>query len=250
MYPSLRIDHLRHLEKCGVVSPVVIDSDRCFGFSDLTILRQIASDLERGAPFRAVARTLQSSRHGQLAFDFDVQGEPARVIELEPRRSPAQGRTEIGPAEQYFLMGSLLDDGTPERTEQAVGAYRRALELDPDLVPALINLANIRYARQELPEAIALYERAILLDDTYFEAHFNLGNINHDLGRYPEAEACYRRALALNYHYADAHFYLAVTLDRMGRALDAAAHWKAYERLSPDGTPIEPAAEPTTPTQE
>ena len=106
-----------------------------------------------------------------------------------------EGVRELSPAEQYFLMGSLLDDGTPERMEEAAKAYRRALEDDPDLVAALINLANIRYSRDELAEAQALYERAIALDGSYFESHFNLGNIHHDHGRYGEAEASYRAAL-------------------------------------------------------
>ena len=52
-------------------------------------------------------------------------------------------------------------------------------------MPALINLANIHYARDEIAEAQALYERAISLEPDVFEAHFNLGNIFHDLGRYP-----------------------------------------------------------------
>ena len=63
---------------------------------------------------------------------------------------------------------------------------RHALEVDPYLVPALINLANIHYSRDEIAEAQALYERAISLESDVFEAHFNLGNILHDLGRYPE----------------------------------------------------------------
>jgi tetratricopeptide (TPR) repeat protein len=149
----------------------------------------------------------------------------------------------ISSAEQYFLMGSLLDDGTPERIEEAVKAYRRALEEDPDLVAALINLANIRYSRDELAEAQALYERAIALDPSYFEAHFNLGNIHHDHAQYSQAEASYREALALNPEYADAHFYLAVTLEKMGRSVDARAHWKAYERLAPQGEWVELARE-------
>ncbi len=56
-------------------------------------------------------------------------------------------------------------------------------------MPALINLANIHYARDEIAEAQALYERAIALEPDVFEAHFNLGNIFHDLGRYREAQA-------------------------------------------------------------
>ena len=71
--------------------------------------------------------------------------------------------------------------------ESAAAAYRKALVIDPDLVPAIVNLANIHYARDEMIEAQALYERAIGLDPDCFEAYFNLGNIHHDLGRYEPA---------------------------------------------------------------
>lgn len=253
MYPALRLDHLRYLEKCGVIKPAFKNNaDTFFGFSDLTTLRQLAGELQQGATFRATLRQLQSSRVGQLAFDFRLDAQPARIIELKARISPVvdpaspvmgiAGR-ELSGAEQYFLMGSLLDDGTPERIEEAVKAYRRALDEDPDLVVALINLANIRYSRDELAEAQALYERAVLLDPSYFEAHFNLGNIHHDHARYGDAEVSYREALALNQHYADAHFYLAVTLEKMGRSPDARAHWRAYERLAPQGEWVELAKE-------
>ena len=268
MYPSLRLDHLRYLEKWGLVKPLVSENERLYGFADLTALRQIAGELQQGTPFRAVVRTLQSSRTGQLTFDFRLDAHPARIIELKSRNTGSLSTAEpgtqgtiplgtpgtpgmigtgaFGPlsaAEQYFLMGSLLDDGTPERIEEAVKSYRRALEEDPDLVAALINLANIRYSRDELAEAQALYERAILLDDSYFEAHFNLGNIHHDHGRYADAEASYRIALSLNTNYPDAHFYLAVTLEKMGRSIDARAHWKMYERLAPNGEWVELARE-------
>ena len=258
MYPALRLDHLRYLEKCGVLKPVKHDHESFFGFADLTALRQIAGELQQGAPFRAVVRNLQASRTGQLTFDFRLDAQPARIIELKPKSAANNGTLllglsgtngalgtvgELSEAEQYFLMGSLLDDGTPERTEEAVKAYRRALDYDPDLVAALINLANIRYSRDELAEAQALYERAIILDPSYFEAHFNLGNIHHDHARYADAEASYRNALSLNNSYPDAHFYLAVTLEKMGRSVDARTHWRTYERLAPDGEWVELAKE-------
>ena len=53
--------------------------------------------------------------------------------------------------------------------ESAAAAYRKALIIDPDLVPAIVNLANIHYARDELIEAQALYERAIGLESDFFE---------------------------------------------------------------------------------
>jgi tetratricopeptide (TPR) repeat protein len=260
MYPSLREDHLRYLQKWGFIRRAFKNNaDTFFGFSDLTVLRQVHADLQQGASFRAVLRDLQATRTGQLAFDFRIDAQPARIITLKPREPVAPVRSAPGPdvlraqpestgsplttAEQYFLMGSALDDGAPEREEEAAQAYRRALENDPYLVAALINLANIRYARDELAEAQALYERAIALDGTYFEAHFNLGNIHHDHGRYLDAETCYDNALALKPDYADAHFYLAVTLEKMGRSSEARLHWRDYQLLAPEGEWVELARE-------
>ena len=119
--------------------------------------------------------------------------------------------------------------------EGAAAAYRKALVIDPDLVPAIVNLANIHYARDEMIEAQALYERAINLDPDCFEAYFNLGNIHHDLGRYEDALRCYRGAVRLNAGYPDAHFYLAVTLEKTGHSSEAKPHGKVYQDLAPNG---------------
>jgi tetratricopeptide (TPR) repeat protein len=256
MYGALRADHLRYLQKWGFIRPAFRNNaDTFFAFPDLTMLRNVNAELQKGVSFRAVLRELQATRTGQLAFDFRIDAQPARIIALKPREAMAPARPAadrgtsplpsrpLTTAEQYFLMGSLLDDGTPERQGEASQAYRRALHEDPDLVAAIINLANIRYACDELAEAQALYERAILLDSTYFEAHFNLGNIHHDHGRYFDAEACYRQALSLNPEYADAHFYLAVTLEKMGRSAEAQPHWRAYQHLAPEGEWVELARE-------
>lgn len=256
MYPDLREDHLRYLRKWGLLEPAFTNAaDAWFTFADLTLLRQVQADLQRGVPFRSILRDLQASRSGQLAFDFRLDAEPARILALTPR-APATAPVRVAPAmadvfedtalteaERLFLEGSALDDGAPEHLEAAAQAYRQALDLDPELVAAIINLANIRYARDELAEAQALYERAIGLDRGYFEAYFNLGNIHHDHGAYVEAERCYRSAIALNPSYADAHFYLAVTLEKMGRSADAQAHWRAYQALAPYGEWVELARE-------
>lgn len=248
MYPSLREDHLHYLQKWGFIRPAFRNNaDTFYDFSALTLMRQVHNEQQRGVSFRAVLRDLQASRSGQLTFDFRIDAQPARIITLKPKevaQPPLPGIDRpLTTAEQYFLMGSLLDDGTAEQQGEAAQAYRRALEDDPDLVAAIINLANIYYAKDELAEAQALYERAILLDSSYFEAHFNLGNIHHDYGRYLEAEACYRGALAINADYPDAHFYLAVTLEKTGRSADARLHWQRYQSLAPHGEWVELARE-------
>jgi Tfp pilus assembly protein PilF len=250
-YPNVREDHLRYMQKWGLVRP----AHRCAGetyypFPDLGVIKQADAELAGGAPFRSVLKTLRDARSGQLAFDFRLEAQPAKILELKRKEPPPMAALmervpefETSSAEQSFLAASILDDGDPEHFDEAAAAYRRALEIDPYLVPALINLANIHYARDEIAEAQALYERATTLEPDVFEAHFNLGNIYHDLGRYVQAQGSYRQALHLNPTYPDAHFYLAVTLEKNGQSQEARVHWKAYQNLAPNGEWVDLAKE-------
>jgi tetratricopeptide (TPR) repeat protein len=253
MYPSLREDHLRGLERLDLVRSVA----GRYSFSDLTVIRNVVSEIDRGTPFQSVVRTMVSERQGQQALDFQPRSEraPARVVSLPAlAASPENAVAGDARAEQlsaanqalaakYFLEGAELDDGAERDLEAAAAAYRRAALFDPQLVPAIVNLANIHYERDSLVEAEALYEKAIRADAECFEAYFNLGNIHHDLGRYQEAVAAYRDALAINPAYPEAHFYLAVTLEKIGRSSDARPHWREYRSLAPEGEFVELAKE-------
>ena len=263
LYPSVSERHLRYLEKWGLVRADSPRGERLFSFADLLTVKHVAAELEKGTPLRVVLRALVAERQGQLALDFQPGHGPtdtprAKVVSLSARKEkPVSAAGSISPgasascdasleayagsdpqralAAKYFADGSRLDDGDERKMEDAASAYRKALVVDPDLVPAIVNLANIHYARDEVIEAQALYERAISLDPECFEAHFNLGNIHHDLGRYQRALVCYRDAVALNPAYADAHFYLAVTLEKTGQSGDAKPHWRSYQQLAPNG---------------
>ena len=260
LYPGVTETHLRYLEKWGLLAQSSRPrAEREYSFTDLLAIKHVASELERGTPLRGILRGLLAERQGQLALDFHAAPDTprAKVVALQERRTAAlaSGATPGGAtasmgrdlqgfpftdpqtalSAQYFIEGSRLDDGEEPNMEAAAAAYRKALVVDPDLVPAIVNLANIHYARDEMIEAHALYERAIGLDPDCFEAYFNLGNIHHDLGRYDVALGCYRGAVRLNPAYADAHFYLAVTLEKTGHSPDAKPHWKAYQDLAPDG---------------
>ncbi|MBL8140004.1 MAG: tetratricopeptide repeat protein, partial [Acidobacteria bacterium] len=157
--------------------------------------------------------------------------EPATVVAM---RSPAEAK---------FLEATTMDVGPSADIAAAMSAYRAALDMDPDLVPAMINLGNLHYLRDQFAEAHALYFQAAIVDPECYEAHFNLGNIAHDRGRYEDAAASYGEALRLRPQHADAHFYLAVTLEKLGRAQGARPHWRAYQQLAPDGEWIELAKE-------
>ena len=266
LYPRISDNHLRYLEKWGLIRPASArDEPGELSFADIATIKQLSAELERAVPLKQALRSLMAEHQGQLELDFHASGSaPAKVVALPARPQPGSREDrravdravpvvsgsafpfsdpQAALAAKYFIEGSRLDDGDENRMEEAAAAYRKALVVDPDLVPAIVNLANIHYAHDELIEAQALYERAIGLDQDCFEAHFNLGNIHHDLGRYEDALICYRDAVALNPGYADAHFYLAVTLEKTGHSPEAKPHWKTYQELAPDGEWVELARE-------
>src|SRR4051812_14279244 len=191
-YRALREDHLRYLVKYGIIKPALrTNADTFFAFQDLATIRQANEEMTQGAAFRSVLRTLLASRQGQLAFDFRLEAAPAKIVALQPRPPRRKLQTPMPRntprAEEFFAAASELDNGNEATLEQAAAMYRKALDYDPELVAALINLANIHYTHHEVVEAQALYERAIALEADFFEAHFNLGNIHHDHGEYDAA---------------------------------------------------------------
>lgn len=266
LYPRITETHLRYLEKWGLLRQSHVPRDaREYSFADIQTIKQVSAEIDKGTPIKNILRTLAADRQGQLQFDFQG-GTPggaapqAKVVALDAHRARREAMAaqptpkeatlpsafsdpQSALAAKYFVEGSRLDDGEDRNMELAAAAYRKALIVDPDLVPAIVNLANIHYGRDELIEAQALYERAINLEADCFEAHFNLGNILHDLGRFDRALVRYRAAVSLNPSYPDAHFYLAVTLEKTGHSAEAKPHWKAYQELAPEGEWIELARE-------
>jgi tetratricopeptide (TPR) repeat protein len=275
LYPGLREDRLRYLERWGVIRPASVSGgERFYAFADLAALRHASAELARGVPFRSVVRDLRTMRQRQLAgapgaqlsFDFQSSREtaPAKVIALTVRPAapaPVDPQAPLVPdapgnapprlddqqrlarAAACFAEGASLDTGDPVQDAAAMAAYRQAASLDPTMTAALVNLANIHYARDRAIEAEALYDKALAIDPSSFEAQYNLGNVLHDSGRFEAAARCYRSALAIDPTYADAHFYLAVTLEKLGRSSDAKPHWVSYRRLAPNGEWVELARE-------
>ena len=274
LYPGLREDRLRYLERWGVIRPASVSGgERFYAFADLSALRHASAELARGVPFRSVVRDLRTMRQRQLAdapgaqlsFDFQSSREtaPAKVIALtvRPAAPPVDPLAPLVPdapgsagprlddpqrlarAAACFAEGASLDTGDPQSDAAAMDAYRQAASLDPSMTAALVNLANIHYARDRAIEAEALYEKALAIDPSSFEAQYNLGNVLHDSGRFEAAARRYRGALAIDPAYADAHFYLAVTLEKLGRSSDAKPHWVSYRRLAPNGEWVELARE-------
>ena len=167
---------------------------------------------------------------GQFMFDFNAQ---ERVVTSTPISSKPKGPERADVAE-LFARGIALEED-PANQWQAIAAYQRVLELDPQHAAAHINLGTLYYNRQEYSLAEKHYRQAIEVDSRYALAYFDLGNVLDETGRVNEAIQTYATALQLAPTYADAHYNLALAYEKMKEPRKALKHWRAYTRLDTTG---------------
>src|SRR5205814_4442496 len=134
---------------------------------------------------------------------------------------------------ELFARGVALEDD-PRSQLQAIAAYERVLQLDPEHAAAHINLGTLYYNRQDYHAAEDHYREALRIDARYALAHFDLGNVLDETGRVADAVQSYLTALQLAPTYADAHYNLALACEKMREPRKALKHWQAYVKL--DGT--------------
>lgn len=167
---------------------------------------------------------------GQILFNFEAAGLGGVTAFPAKKASPPNLRE----SESWFQKGLELEElGAP--VEDAISAYRKALDLNSGAAGALVNLGTIFYRQRKFSEAEKHYQDAIKADPDYPLAQFNLGNLFDEQGRLADAMTHYRRALQLNPQYADAHFNVALLYERMGDPLRSVHHWKMYLKLDNAG---------------
>jgi tetratricopeptide (TPR) repeat protein len=70
-----------------------------------------------------------------------------------------------------------------------ISEYKRTLEIDPDYVPAYLNLGGALYAKGQYQEAIQVYRKGIDVNPLVAALHYSLGISLKQMGQNQEAEA-------------------------------------------------------------
>jgi tetratricopeptide (TPR) repeat protein len=120
------------------------------------------------------------------------------------------------------------------RTEEAIAAYRRSLELDPAEPKAHYNLANALRQAGDAEAALAHYESALELAPDHAMARMNLANALQELGRAGEAIPLYEQLLPRRPEDARLHHNLGLALLSAGRADEAVLRLERSLALRPD----------------
>lgn len=175
---------------------------------------------------------------GQTVLDFDgssvasfdieeLQQDAAKLIEL-PRADTKEG-TGLSAAMAEFERALSLEDEDPIA---ACTCYGRAIELDPGLVDAYVNLGRIAHESGNGARAIRLYELAVGLTPEDPILYYNLALAVEDTLGSARALPHYEKALELAPDFADAHYNLAALCEKLDKPQDALRHYHAYKRLT------------------
>lgn len=207
-----------------------------------TALQNLQRQLPNGRPMTAVrisaiddklvvrdGDTLWRPESGQLLFDFSVSELENRVRPFAERAAEvARAQAESHDAEAWFALGVELEIGAPD---DALQAYRKAVELDARHADAHVNLGRMLHEKRARVEAEKHYRLAIAADRDHATAWFNLALVLEELRRIDEAIEAYREAIRIEPAFADAHYNLAGVYEDQGQRNLAYKHLKQYKQL-------------------
>jgi tetratricopeptide (TPR) repeat protein len=115
--------------------------------------------------------------------------------------------------------------------DEAVSAYKKALELTPDSVESRLGLGDI-YVRQGRPEeALAEYSRGLARDPQNVAANFRIADAHSRMGHWAEASAAAAKVLALDPNHLRAHYVQATALVQSGQKEEGDRAFEQYRKL-------------------
>ena len=119
----------------------------------------------------------------------------------------------------------------------SVSEHEKALEVDPMLVQAHLNLIQLYGRLAQTEQAEKHYQRALLINPNLAEAHYNFGVVLIAAQKTAEAKAAFTHALASNPHHAEAHFNFGVLALQETKLAEAAVHFRAALESNPNFRP-------------
>ncbi len=178
------------------------------------------------------ADTVWEPASGQMTLDFAVSEVVTRAEPIVRRGLDRPGAPSSPTADDWYDTGLDLEAVS---SEEAVAAYRRALDIDSAHAEAHLNLGRLLHEAGETSEALRHYRRAADASPPDARALYNVGVALEDLGRPGEAVDAYVAAIELDRTLAPAHFNLSRLFETEGRKAEALEHLAAYKRLKDAG---------------
>lgn len=112
------------------------------------------------------------------------------------------------------------------RLEESVAAHEKALQIDPQMAQAHVNLLELYGRLGQFEKAEEHYRAAIHIEPGSVESYYNYGVLLLSAQKYEQAESVFRKATEIDPFYAAAHNNIGYLLERQGKFVEAAAEYR------------------------
>jgi tetratricopeptide (TPR) repeat protein len=244
-------------DRLGLVSPQGNQATRYYDFRDLIGLRTVKQLLESGVSANRLQKALSALNEklsqinaplSQLRILSD--GKDVLVEQGAARLEPLSGQfvlnfqtRELDESVRFIAKRSAADwlamalsyESDKATRPDAIDAYNRCVDADPQNADALLNCGTLYYEDKDFEKAANCFRRALAAQPQSALAHFNLGSVLEEMGQLEQARQHLREAVTLDPNHSDAHYNLAFVCEKLRSFPEAREHWQAYVRLDPVG---------------
>ncbi len=143
----------------------------------------------------------QERRLTQLEQQLNTNPPPKASYQYRVNQVLKAQEVKVSEAHRKEAIGAYnrgIDHSNQGNTEAAVQDYQQALSLDPYLIPAYNNLANLQEKQRQFDAAMETYGKALALSPQEPLLHFNLAVIQEKQGKIFEAYDHYRQYVKLS----------------------------------------------------
>ena len=171
-------------------------------------------------------------------------GRPAEALNIleQASRLPGRGgRESASDREQRALVFQSIGSVqlALNHTDDALTAYRQAVEIEPGSSAARIELGKAYFALNRLEDAQTEFERAVLATADNKEAHLRSSETHLALGQWERAAAAAERAITLGASDPRALYLLGTALIRSGRREEGQARLREFGKADSDRQEVE-----------
>jgi tetratricopeptide (TPR) repeat protein len=139
---------------------------------------------------------------------------------------------KLNDAGAYNNMGTALQK--QNRLEEAIEAYKKAIELRPDYAEANNNIGVALQAQNRPEEAIEAYKKAIELRPDDANTYYNMGIALQAQNKLEEAIEAYKKAIVIMPDDANTYYNMGIALQAQNKLEEAIEAYKKAIAIKPD----------------
>lgn len=111
----------------------------------------------------------------------------------------------------------------------------KALDLDPDNIPSLMQLGLICWQQKDYQNAVVTFQKVVAIKPEFAHAYFNLGYLYWETEDYAQAKGMFKRVIELKPDFLDeAFFNLAMIQNKLGEQGQCIKNLEQAIAINPD----------------